>query len=313
MKKLKLTMLSTAFAFVAFVPASAAAMTTDSFAYTGSIVSWIAPHTGSYTVTAIGAQGASGDVNYRGGRGAQITGTFDLIVGTVFQILVGGVGGGQGSGNGAGGGGTFFVTAADNPLLVAGGGGGTRSAVLQNGTDASVTQAAYRASGSSASYTPTLKHASTIGQGGIVSSGSWGSGGGGFFSNGQNDGNNSSGNGGGKSWLNGMLGGSAGSCGSPGLVSVGGFGGGGSGNGCYGGGGGGGYSGGDGGRVAGGGGSYNAGYAQMALAGVGYGHGSLTITYDKMSVVPLPAALPLLAGGLGILGLAGWRRRERKG
>jgi len=38
-----------------------------------------------------------------------------------------------------------------------------------------------------------------------------------------------------------------------------------------------------------------------------------TNTYDGISAgtVPLPAALPLFAGGLGALGLLGWRRKRR--
>lgn len=36
----------------------------------------------------------------------------------------------------------------------------------------------------------------------------------------------------------------------------------------------------------------------------------LRFVTSKASVVPLPAALPLLAGGLGFLGLAGWRRKK---
>lgn len=47
---------------------------------------------------------------------------------------------------------------------------------------------------------------------------------------------------------------------------------------------------------------YNFSQAQVRYAG---------ITQDVVpTTVPLPAALPLLAGGLGILGLAGWRRRN---
>jgi len=39
---------------------------------------------------------------------------------------------------------------------------------------------------------------------------------------------------------------------------------------------------------------------------------STTYIYDfEATVVPVPAALPLLAGGLGMLGFAGWRRRRQ--
>jgi hypothetical protein len=36
-------------------------------------------------------------------------------------------------------------------------------------------------------------------------------------------------------------------------------------------------------------------------------------TFDGLSDVPLPAALPLFATGLGALGLLGWRRKKQKG
>ena len=210
----------------------------------------------------------------------------------MFQILVGGVGTASqpdsDSGNGGGGGGSFFVSMSDIPLLIAGGGGGTRAAVSQDGTDASVTEYAYTGSSSSETYTPTLK-VGDLGMGGIVSSSSWGSGGGGFYGDGASDGGFDRG---GKSWAAGMLGGVG--------TAPGGFGGGGAGDGSWGGGGGGGYSGGDGGRVAGGGGSFNSGFDIFALAGIGYGHGSLSIEFlgDDIAPIPLPASLPLLLAGV---------------
>jgi putative exporter of polyketide antibiotics len=35
------------------------------------------------------------------------------------------------------------------------------------------------------------------------------------------------------------------------------------------------------------------------------------VTLEDNAAVPLPGALPLFAGGLGVLGLLGWRRRRR--
>lgn len=43
-----------------------------------------------------------------------------------------------------------------------------------------------------------------------------------------------------------------------------------------------------------------------------YGIGLLgTLTADSVSATPLPAALPLFAGGLGAIGLVGWRRKRK--
>lgn len=270
-------------------------------AVSGGIQAWMVPLTGMYHISAEGAQGASAQSGRIGGKGALIEGDFMFTSGTILNFLVGQMGLGQSSGtNGGGGGGSFVVGAGATPLLVAGGGGGTRSAAQQNGTDASITTSGYKASLSGTTYVPTLK-GTAIGLGGAASSSSWGSGGGGFFGDGQADGSWGDG---GNSWAHGMTGGFVTSA--CGAFAHGGFGGGGSGNGCYGGGGGGGYSGGDGGLVAGGGGSFNAGSNQLAFAGLGFGDGLIVVT--SLTAVPEPTSIALL--GLGLLGLGLSRRKK---
>jgi hypothetical protein len=243
-----------------------------SLTVTGGIQEWVAPVDGEYTITAVGARGASGDTGFLGGLGVEITGTFIFTEGTVLYIAVGQQGSGQSSGsNGGGGGGTWVVQEGDIPLVIAGGGGGTRQSVSMNGCGATASE--YGTTGSGGSMTWSCGDRSgMIGTGGAVSSGSWGSGGGGFDTDGGSDYGATNG---GSSWFNGLNGGySVGGCSD---TAAGGFGGGGSGQGCNGGGGGGGYSGGEGGRVGGGGGSHNAGSAPFSLAEVGDDHGYVTI------------------------------------
>ena len=99
----------------------------------GGIQTWTVPTTGTYRVTATGAQGASGDPGFVGGRGAQISGLFSFTAGQTLQLAVGQMGSGQSSGsNGGGGGGSFVVSSTNAPLLIAGGGGGTRTGASQN-------------------------------------------------------------------------------------------------------------------------------------------------------------------------------------
>ena len=241
---------------------------------TNGIQSFTVPVSGTYEIVAVGAQGAAADPLYVGGRGALVTGRFALTAGQTLKLAVGQMGSGQSSsGSGGGGGGSFVVDNADNPLLVAGGGGGTRTAVSQNGCNASTTQFGTIASGGGVT-TPCTVKVDALGAGGIVSAASWGSAGAGFFGDGASDagwGN------GGLSWGNGLLGGTDVAFCS--VSPVGGFGGGGAGAGCLGGGGGGGYSGGDGGRVAGGGGSYNSGTSPSAVVSPIGGHGRIRLRW----------------------------------
>ncbi|MHB8493633.1 MAG: IPTL-CTERM sorting domain-containing protein [Casimicrobiaceae bacterium] len=279
----------------------------------GGIQSWTVPASGTYTITGTGAQGASGDAGFVGGRGAQVSGQFNLTAGQVLKLVVGQQGVGQGSGeNGGGGGGSFVVDSSNTPLLIAGGGGGTRASVSQNGCDASVTQFAVTGSGGSTTSTCTLE-TTDLGVGGVVSSSSWGSAGAGFGGDGATDPSGGGTHGGGFSWANGMLGGTSDSTCS--TSAPGGFGGAGAGNGCWGGGGGGGYSGGDGGRVAGGGGSFNAGTSPLATAGLGVGDGSIVIQSVTLAVAtPVPTlsqwGVILLAGLLLLGAFVILRRRQ---
>lgn len=43
-----------------------------------------------------------------------------------------------------------------------------------------------------------------------------------------------------------------------------------------------------------------------------FGEATLTVTGGPNGVVPIPAALPLLASGLGALGFIGWRRKRKE-
>jgi hypothetical protein len=272
----------------------------------GGIQEWEVPVDGNYTITAIGAQGASGSTGHVGGKGTEMTGTFELSAGAVLFIAVGQQGLGQDSVQSGGGGGGSWVVMVDDgapidfddgpppgepgdeeppppppimedePLVIAGGGGGTRTSVSQNGCDATTSMYGTTASGSGMTHTCAERPTGSVRTGGEASSTSWGSGGGGFDTDGGAD---SSYGFGGSSWENGLVGGGHGSTTSTfcDVEADGGFGAGGSGNGCNGGGGGGGYTGGAGGRVAGGGGSFNAGIEPFSLAGVGEGDGVVYI------------------------------------
>lgn len=94
----------------------------------GGIQAWSVPATGTYRITAAGAQGGQG-AGRPGGLGAIMQGDFSLNAGDVLRILVGqqapNRGGSGSNSSGAGSGGSFVVLQSGNvPLIVAGGGGG---------------------------------------------------------------------------------------------------------------------------------------------------------------------------------------------
>ncbi len=311
------------------VSATAARAAAVTFGYngtnrtTGSIVDYLVPQTGAYTLSAIGAQGGSDPLGGTGGLGAEIQGDFLLMQGEVLQIAVGQAGfpgiffntsQPHPEGAAGGGGGSFVVGPGNTPLVIAGGGGGAGNQInggnALTGTQGSAGSGAVGGAGGSG------------GQGGTGALGFSGGGGGGFLSAGTQPvvGDFSVGGGGGG--FPGLLGGEGGSGENSG--GFGGFGGGGGGSGGGrdgGGGGGGGFSGGGGGggifngsfftggAPGGGGGSFDAGLDQVLLAGIGAGNGSVTITpLDALpTAVPAPTSLAVLLSGLA--GLLFVRRR----
>jgi hypothetical protein len=112
--------------FVACGGAAHAAIIT--FAYTGSLQTYLIPTTGLYLLSASGAQGGDQEGNFfhRGGLGGVISGDVQLTAGQTLDIVVGGQGQGRGAiYAGGGGGGTFiWIDGQTTPLLVAGGGSG---------------------------------------------------------------------------------------------------------------------------------------------------------------------------------------------
>jgi hypothetical protein len=176
---------------------------TEVFDYTGEMVSWTVPiGVTSINIEALGAQGASGNPSFVGGRGARMSGDFDVVPGSTIIIAVGGQGQGQSSNSHGGGGGGSFVVIEDatspniisvgpfagtpvTPLVIAGGGAGTRAACAQNGNpgligiNGGAGIVATTGGGGPSGVTP--------GMGGTIFS-SWGSAGAGFIGNGANDG-----------------------------------------------------------------------------------------------------------------------------
>lgn len=248
---------------------------------------WTVPYSGTYRITARGAQGAPVEAS-AGGRGAIITGEFNLVAGQKLQILVGqtaGVANNRLYRSSAGGGGSFVVkytgetNVVNDILVIAGGGGGTGSNPIDPQSDGQAGTSGGQARRNNGNFGGS---GGTNGNGGNLGATANGAGGG-FLT----DGAAASGAQG-RSFLNGGLGGNPVNIWN---VNGGGFGGGGSPNN----GdlnrfsGGGGYSGGGGSSFGasapesnvggGGGGSYNAGANASALTGDSgnYGSGSVTV------------------------------------
>lgn len=238
------------------------------------IQKWTVPFSGLYLIEAEGAQGGnSGAVS--GGLGAAVSGEFYLNAGDVLSIVVGQQGLGNTSSGATGGGGGSFVTLGSDhlsslPLVVAGGGSGTGG--NSAGNDAQI--------GTLSGAGDSCLEGTDDGAGGnSAQTCSWGAGGaGGFLTDGEGETGWSVQHG--YAFRNGAMGGTS-SAGN----RAGGFGGGAGTHGNNtGGGAGGGYSGGSAPRHGaayngGGGSSFNAGDHPVFTAGVGTGHGSVSVTY----------------------------------
>jgi hypothetical protein len=109
-------------ALLAGSPAEAATLV---FGYTGAIVPYVVPETGTYQIIAWGAEGGGSPGSAVGGLGAEIGGDVSLLANTRLEILVGQMGAsGKEKYAGGGGGGSFvFLKIGEPPLIAAGGGG----------------------------------------------------------------------------------------------------------------------------------------------------------------------------------------------
>ena len=261
------------------------------------IQEWTVPADGNYSIEARGAQGG-GD---SGGLGAIMKGTFQLSENAVIKIVVGQRGleailnPGKSVSNveysASGGGGSYVVQSpfdTNSSIMVIAGGGGASPGTSDfnaNGSDGG--QIIQNGANGYGEYSGS---GGTNGNGGLNGSNSTprASGGGGFFSNGENNSQWPTSVTGGSSFSNGSLGGYY-QVGTSNGGSSGGFGGGGASvaTGLRGSGGGGGYSGGGSAKVnsissnsqGGGGGSYNSGTDQNNTAGANEGHGLVIITF----------------------------------
>lgn len=322
-------------ALLAGSPAEAA---TVMFGYTGKVVSYVIPKTGTYQILAWGAEGGTSADSAFGGLGAEIGGDIVLQANFSLEIAVGQMGAPGAFGRAAGGGGGSFVLLEGGLLVAAGGGGGAGApGPMQNHPNKGETGYAGVTSNGGGDGFGTLVHRGLGGSAGGGGSGGGyyqtggGGAGAGVFGNGGDGVGGGSGQGGGGGHAYPNLAGGVGSAGS----GAGGFGGGGGGGVSGtpfgpeygGGGGGGGYSGGGGGQGrydgavyygggGGGGGSYDALTNQILKGGVQRGNGGVWITDISLGAptpVPEPTTLALMSTGIaGLASLAALRRRRQK-
>lgn len=217
---------------------------------------WTVPVTGTFEITAAGAQGGTRATN-AGGTGRVVKGIFTLTMGDILSIVVGQQGVNAGTTGGGGGGGGSYVGLNGSAMIVGGGGGGAGASTVSLPTGGVLSP-------------------SGAGGGGAATQTNMGGGGGGFTGNGSRAG---TGGFGGNSFTNGSVGGAGVGASS----SSGGFGGGGGSSDVTGwsGGGGGGYTGGNGPANYDGGASGGTSFGSVTLTNVGTqtGNGYVTINY----------------------------------